>query len=79
MQIVFSLYPYSDYLFLPAAWLVQTDKEGSLTYLSQRATEATCQPYQIEITPAIARLFQTIEILSPKAIEQHFKTAKSKN
>jgi superfamily II DNA or RNA helicase len=78
MQIVFSLYPYSDYLFLPAAWLVQTDKEGNLTYLSQRATEATCQPYQIEVTPPIARLFQTIETLSPKAIEQHFKTAKSK-
>lgn len=79
MQIVFSLYPYADYLYLPAAWLVQTDKDGHLTYLSQRATSATCKPYQIEVTPAISTLFQVIETLTPKAIESHFKPAKNKS
>jgi superfamily II DNA or RNA helicase len=79
MQIVFSLYPYNEHISLPAAWLVQTDKEGNLMYLNQRATEATCKPYQIEITPPIARLIELTETLTPRAIELHFKPAKSKS
>lgn len=78
MQLVFNLYPFSETLYLPAAYLAQTDRDGHLTYFVQRATPATCAPYQVEITPEIARLLNIIDLLTPKAIEAHFKPAKAK-
>jgi superfamily II DNA or RNA helicase len=79
MQIVFNLYPVrSQTLYLPAAYLVQHDQDGTLTYMSQRAIPATCAPYNIEVTPELKRLFDLADLLTPKAIEAKFKPPKAK-
>lgn len=78
MQIVFNLYPFSDTLYLPTAYLVQTDHKGLLTYFAQKASVATCAPYGIEITPALKKLLDTADALTPKALETRFKPQKAK-
>lgn len=78
MQFVFNLYPFNESLYLPAAWIVHTGRDGDLTYPAQRATPATCAPYDMEITPPIQQLLKLIDTLAPKAIEAHFKPPKAK-
>ena len=78
MEFVFNLYPFSETLYLPSAYLVQTDRNGDLTYIVQKATLVTCAPYGIVITPEISRLLGIIDALTPKALETHFKPAKAK-
>jgi non-specific serine/threonine protein kinase len=79
MQLVFNLYSFSETLYLPIAYLVQTDNNGNLTYLAQRATHSTCAPYNLEITPALDQLLGIIDLLAPKALEARFKPVKLKS
>jgi superfamily II DNA or RNA helicase len=78
MQLIFNLFPAHENLYLPVAYLAQTDRDGTLTYLTQRATPATCAPYGIELTPPLSQLLAAAERLAPKAIEAHFKPPKTK-
>ncbi len=78
MRIAFNLYPFSEHLYLPVAYLVQHDNDGTLTYMTQRAMPATCAPYGIEVTPELQQLFDLADQLTPKALEAKFKTTKSK-
>ena len=78
MQFVFNLYPFSENLYLPNAWIVQTGRGDELTYIAQKATPATCAPYGLEITPEIQQLLKIIELLTPKNLESHFKPPKAK-
>jgi hypothetical protein len=57
IQVVFNLQHYNDLLYLPAALLVETDAQGRLGYMQQRATAATIVPYGIEMTPELSALF----------------------
>ncbi len=78
-QVVFNLYPFSDTLYLPSANIVQADRSGELTHLVQRAVPATIGAYGIALTPVLERLFQQIERLSPKALEEKFRAPKAKS
>jgi hypothetical protein len=61
VEFVFNLYPFSETLYLPCAYLGQTDRNGDLTYIVQKATLVTCAPYGIVITPEISRLLGIID------------------
>ncbi len=78
MRIVFNLFPFSEHLYLPVAYLVQHDQDGTLTYMTQRAIPATLAPYGIEVTPDLQRLLELADLLTPKALEAKFKPPKSK-
>lgn len=79
IQVVFNLQHYNDLLYLPAALLVETDAQGRLGYMQQRATAATIVPYGIEMTPELSDMFDLIEILTPKNLEAKFKPPKAKS
>ncbi len=77
-QIVFNLSPFNDTLFLPSAFIVETDAQGKLGYPLQRATLATIGPQGHALSPALSRLFDLLETLTPKSLEAHFKPTKAK-
>jgi superfamily II DNA or RNA helicase len=77
-QIVFNLSTFSDALFLPSAFVVEIDKAGKLSYPLQRATIATIGAHGHELTPALTRLFDLIDTLTPKNLEARFKPPKAK-
>lgn len=77
--IVFNLYSFNDLLFLPSAYLVETDANGKLGYMQQRATQATIAPHGHPLTPELARLLSTIDLLTPKNLELKFKPPKAKS
>ncbi|MBL7828257.1 MAG: SNF2 helicase associated domain-containing protein [Saprospiraceae bacterium] len=77
--VVFNLAAFNDSLYLPTALLVEIDSRGRLGYMQQRATAATIVPYGIELTPALARLLDRVELLVPKALEIRFKPPKAKS
>ncbi len=77
-QIVFNLSPFNDTLFLPSAFIVETDAQGNLGYPLQRATLATIGPQGHALSPALSRLFETIDLLTPKNLEIRFKPTKAK-
>jgi hypothetical protein len=76
--VVFNLYPVTETLFLPAANIVDSDADGALTYIVQKAIPATLPSYGIELTPQLQRLLQAIDRLSPKNLEDKFKPARAK-
>ena len=77
-QVVFNLYPFSDALYLPTANIVRVDDGGLLTHFVQRATLATIPSYHIEMTPVLTRLLNTVDLLTPKALEAKYKPSKAK-
>jgi hypothetical protein len=77
-QIVFNLYPCSEILYLPSASIVQADANGQLLHILQKATPATIAPYRFVLTPDLQKLFDTIELLTPKNIEAKYKPFKAK-
>ncbi len=77
-QVVFNLYPFSESLYLPSVFLVQTGAGGELTYALQRATPATLAPQGIELSPLLGQLFDLVDMLVPKQLETRFKPPKAK-
>ncbi len=79
VQIVFDLRRYlPGGWYLPAAHVVEKDKDGILTYLLQSATPGTIGSYGLEETPLLRQLFALIESLSEKALEAKFNPPKGK-
>ncbi|MBI5915226.1 MAG: SNF2 helicase associated domain-containing protein [Bacteroidetes bacterium] len=64
--------------YLPGAHVVEQDKNGELTYLLQTASPITIGSYGIELTPALAQLFDLIESLTERALEAKFNPPKGK-
>jgi SNF2-related domain/Helicase conserved C-terminal domain/Bacterial SNF2 helicase associated len=77
-KIVFNLTPFNDTLYLPSAHIVETDTAGKLGYPLQRATLATIGPHGHALSPALSRLLEAIDSLTPKNIEARFKPPKAK-
>ncbi|MEZ4918665.1 MAG: SNF2-related protein [Saprospiraceae bacterium] len=76
--LVYNLYPFSDFIYLPSANIISLDTSGQLAHVLQKATPATLLPYGIEPTELEQSLLDLIEVLNPKAIESHFKPKKVK-
>jgi non-specific serine/threonine protein kinase len=77
-KIVFNLYPYQNSILLPSANVVQLSKDGQLSHLVQRATPATIGAYNLIPSQTELRLFELIELLSPKSLEAKYKQPKAK-
>ncbi len=77
-QIVFNLYPYQNSILLPSANVVQLSKDGQLSHLVQRATPTTVGAYGLEPGEVESRLFELIELLTPKSLESKYKPPKAK-
>jgi hypothetical protein len=77
-QIVFDLYPFQEGLYLPAANIVQTDPEGQLTHIAQKALPSTISAYGIALSPDLQHLFDLIAGLQPKALEDKFRPPRAR-
>ncbi len=78
-QIVFNLYPFTENCYLPAANIVQTDRDGTLLHIVQQALPGTVGAYGLMLSPVQERLIATVQTLRPASIEARFKVAKAKN
>ncbi|MDO8367860.1 MAG: SNF2-related protein [Saprospiraceae bacterium] len=77
-QIVFNLYPYQNAILLPSANVVQLSKDGQLSHIVQRATPTTVGAYELVPGDVESRLFELIDLLSPKSLEAKYKLPKAK-
>ena len=64
--------------YLPGAFIVQEDPDGTLTYILQNATPDTIGSYGHEQTPLLTQLLGIIETLTEKALEDKFNPPKGK-
>jgi hypothetical protein len=78
MLLLINLFPALEHLYLPTAWLAQTDRDDVLTYLGPRASPVTCASYGVDLSAAHQTLLTHCERLAPKALEANFKPPKSK-
>lgn len=77
-QIVCNLYPFQEGLYLPSAYIVQTDRDGTFTHIVQKALPNTLDAHQIPLNPDLQRLFDLIAGLQPKALEEKFRPPKAR-
>jgi len=78
VSVVFNLYPFSDDLFLPNAYIVSVESSGIPTHIVQKATRDTIASYDIPLAEPLSALFPLLEALQPKVIEARFKPPKSR-
>lgn len=76
-QVVCNLYPFQEGLYLPSAYIVQTDRDGTFTHIVQKALPNTLDAHQIPLSPDLQRLFDLIAGLQPKALEEKFRPPKA--
>jgi SNF2 family DNA or RNA helicase len=74
-EIVYDIYPFTDKLYLPVAYVVSTDRDGYLAHIRQRALPGTIKSFGIENNPIHNRLFDIVALLQPKALEAKFQPA----
>ena len=53
-EIVYDIYPFTDKLYLPVAYVVSTDRDGYLAHIRQRALPSTIKSFGIETLLLIA-------------------------
>ncbi|MFZ4634102.1 MAG: SNF2-related protein, partial [Saprospiraceae bacterium] len=78
VSVVFNLYPFSDGLFLPNAYIVAIEPSGTPTHIVQKATRDTIASYGIPLVEPLSALFLLLDALQPKNIEARFKPPKSR-
>jgi superfamily II DNA or RNA helicase len=64
--------------YLPGAFIVKQDADGKLSYIVQNATPDTIGSYGYELTPTLKQIFNIIESLTEKALEEKFNPPKGK-
>lgn len=75
-EIIYNLFPVTEGLFLPEAYIASRDAEGLLAHIQQKAFPQTIDGYGLQLTPLRQQLFSLIEQLQPKALEQKFSPPK---
>jgi len=71
-EIVYDLAPYTEQLYLPTAYVVSKDKEGYLAHIKKKALPETIKSYELEMDAVRERIFEIIEKLQPKVLEERF-------
>lgn len=71
-EVVYNLFELIPNLYLPNAYVVTQDRDGVLAHIKHKATEQTIGGFQLELDPVRKRLFDLIEQLQPKYLEQKF-------
>ncbi len=79
MVIVFNLYPLEEGIYLPGAYIVTEDRQGTPTHIVQRATRETIPAQGLAFDEPYPALFALIDSLLPKNIEARFKPPKSRH
>ncbi len=77
-ELVYNLYPITEGLYLPEAYIIHIDKQGELAHVQQRAFAHTIEGFDLELTPLRKDLFKLIDQLQPKALEEKFSPPKKK-
>jgi len=70
--IVYNLFPYGKHLILPNAYITEVKPTGELTYIQHKATVDTISGFGLELTPERHKLFDIIEELQEKNLEEKF-------
>ncbi len=74
-HIIYNLFP-TEGLCLPEAYLATVDAAGIPTHILQRAYAHTIEGFGLELSPLRRQLFNIIEQLQIKALEQRFSPPK---
>jgi non-specific serine/threonine protein kinase len=78
LDVVYNLYDFDQGLFLPNAFIVTIDKQGLFAHIRQKALVHTIGGFGLELDPVREKIFTTIELLQPQALEARFNTSKRK-
>ncbi len=77
-EVVYNLSAFAEGFFLPAAYIVSLDNEGFLAHIQQKAIAETIGSFGLNLDPVRERLFQLIDELQPKALEQQFNPSRKR-
>ncbi len=78
LEIVYDLYPAAEGLYLPMGYIVAKGRDGELTHIKQKALPETARALGMPIGPVQERLFQIVDKLQPKALEERFNPNKKR-
>ncbi len=78
MQIVLSLSPITEHIYLPTACLVEEDEEKGLTHVLRKATLEVVASYGISLPPGWEKLLRAAEALSASQLEKKFKPSRAR-
>lgn len=78
LEIVFNLYEWAEGIYLPEAYIVKKDADGTLTHLVQKATTATLSPLGLQPDADQQKLLDWIEQLQPTALEHRYNATRKK-
>lgn len=71
-EVVYNLFELAPNIYLPNAYVVTQDEDGVLAHIKHKATAQTIGGFDLELDPVRKRLFDLIEKLQPKFLEQKF-------
>jgi superfamily II DNA or RNA helicase len=77
-NLVLNFYLQDGDIYLPDAYIVTMDKDGSLAHVKQKAFLHTVESFGIEVIPHFHKLFGLIELLTEEVIVERFKAKKKK-
>ncbi len=76
--IVYNLSEYIGGIFLPSAYIVETDAGHTITYYKTKATEGNLSQWQLELSSTVKKLLDLIGVLSPQNLESRFNKGNKK-
>jgi non-specific serine/threonine protein kinase len=71
-EIVYDLAPYTEQLYLPTAYIVSKDRDGYLAHIKKKALPETISSFNLPNDATRSRIFEIIEKLQPKELEERF-------
>ncbi len=80
-KIIYDLSEYEELGYLPSAFVANTNEQGTMTYVAHKVHAQTITDYGLELSPERQQLFEVIDLLQIKALEEKFngKSKRKKN
>ena len=78
LAIVYNLYELEEGIYLPNAYVVKQEADGTLTHMVQKATLATLAGLGLKPSATEKILLELIEQLQPPALEKKYNTSRKK-
>lgn len=76
--LFYNLSPFLNHFYLPSAFICGRDRKGNFTYLLQKVYQKNVAGFGFELIQERRQLFEIIEKLQVKAIEQRFNPPKKR-
>ncbi len=73
-NIIYDLTEYEELGYLPSAFVVNCNEKGMMTYVAHKVHAQTVEDYGLELTAERKALFDIIDTLQIKAIEDKYNT-----